>query len=48
MLGLVPGIHVFAALQLSKSWMAGTTPAMTFNFSRLPAEERSAATRLAP
>jgi hypothetical protein len=26
--GLVPGIHVFL-LQLSKTWMAGTSPAMT-------------------
>jgi len=25
--GLVPGIHAFLAL--SKSWMAGTSPAMT-------------------
>jgi hypothetical protein len=25
--GLVPGIHVF--LQQSKTWMAGTSPAMT-------------------
>jgi len=23
------GIHVFAALQLRKTWMAGTSPAMT-------------------
>ena len=27
--GLVPGIHVFAALQHNKTWMAGTSPAMT-------------------
>jgi hypothetical protein len=28
--GLVPGIHVFlAALSQSKTWMAGTSPAMT-------------------
>ena len=27
--GLVPGIHVFAALQQLKTWMAGTSPAMT-------------------
>jgi hypothetical protein len=26
--GLVPGIHVFTA-QKSKTWMAGTSPAMT-------------------
>jgi hypothetical protein len=27
--GLVPGIHVFAELDLEKTWMAGTSPAMT-------------------
>jgi hypothetical protein len=27
--GLVPGIHVFAFLAASKTWMAGTSPAMT-------------------
>jgi hypothetical protein len=27
--GLVPGIHVFAELQLEKTWMAGTSPAIT-------------------
>lgn len=27
--GLVPGIHVLAALQSQKTWMAGTSPAMT-------------------
>jgi hypothetical protein len=27
--GLVPGIHVFAASPESKTWMAGTSPAMT-------------------
>jgi hypothetical protein len=26
---LVAGIHVFAAIQKRKSWMAGTSPAMT-------------------
>ena len=26
--GLVPGIHAFAALQ-KKTWLAGTSPAMT-------------------
>jgi hypothetical protein len=26
---LVAGIHVFAAFQRSKAWMAGTSPAMT-------------------
>ena len=27
--GLVPGIHVFAAWRTRKTWMAGTSPAMT-------------------
>ena len=27
--GLVPGIHVFLDLSQSKTWMAGTSPAMT-------------------
>jgi hypothetical protein len=27
--GLVPGIHVLAVLQKRKTWMAGTSPAMT-------------------
>jgi hypothetical protein len=27
--GLVPGIHVFAAIIQEKTWMAGTSPAMT-------------------
>jgi hypothetical protein len=27
--GLVPGIHVFSLLRLLKTWMAGTSPAMT-------------------
>jgi hypothetical protein len=27
--GLVPGIHVFRCTPESKSWMAGTSPAMT-------------------
>jgi hypothetical protein len=27
--GLVPGIHVFAVSQQEKTWMAGTSPAMT-------------------
>jgi hypothetical protein len=31
MLGLVPGIHVLAALKSRKTWMAGTSPAMTKN-----------------
>jgi hypothetical protein len=29
--GLVPGIHVFAVWLKSKTWMAGTSPAMTEN-----------------
>jgi len=27
--GLVPGIHVFTRLAARKTWMAGTSPAMT-------------------
>jgi hypothetical protein len=27
--GLVPGIHVFAKRAARKTWMAGTSPAMT-------------------
>jgi hypothetical protein len=27
--GLVPGIHAFILLSVSKTWMAGTGPAMT-------------------
>jgi hypothetical protein len=27
--GLVPGIHDFPAFELRKTWMAGTSPAMT-------------------
>jgi hypothetical protein len=27
--GLVPGIHVFLVFEGSKTWMAGTGPAMT-------------------
>jgi hypothetical protein len=27
--GLVPGIHVFAGSTEQKTWMAGTSPAMT-------------------
>ena len=27
--GFMPGIHVFAAFKTSKTWMAGTSPAMT-------------------
>jgi hypothetical protein len=26
---LVPGIHAFILLSVSKTWMAGTSPAMT-------------------
>jgi hypothetical protein len=29
MLGLVPGIHVFTEAAYRKTWMAGTSPAMT-------------------
>jgi hypothetical protein len=32
--GLVPGIHVFAALMKEKTWMAGTSPAMTLKLAR--------------
>jgi hypothetical protein len=28
--GLVPGIHVLAAPKQIKTWMAGTSPAMTW------------------
>jgi hypothetical protein len=27
--GFMPGIHVFLSLGTSKTWMAGTSPAMT-------------------
>jgi hypothetical protein len=27
--GLVPGIHVVAKVEREKTWMAGTSPAMT-------------------
>jgi hypothetical protein len=27
--GLVPGIHVFTCRRIAKTWMAGTSPAMT-------------------
>jgi hypothetical protein len=27
--GFMPGIHVLTALQKAKTWMAGTSPAMT-------------------
>jgi hypothetical protein len=27
--GLVPGIHVFTDVQRRKTWMAGTSPALT-------------------
>ena len=30
--GLVPGIHDFAEVQSSKTWMTGTSPAMTKNY----------------
>jgi hypothetical protein len=32
--GLVPGIHVFLLYQKSKTWMAGTSPAMTVRAAR--------------
>jgi hypothetical protein len=41
--GLVPGIHVFAALKRSKTWMAGTSPAMTIYSGRYPLRSPSAA-----
>ncbi len=31
--GLVPGIHVFVASMEEKTWMAGTSPAMTMELS---------------
>jgi hypothetical protein len=31
--GLVPGIHVFLFLSAVKTWMAGTSPAMTMVFA---------------
>jgi hypothetical protein len=35
--GLVPGIHVFDIHETAKSWMAGTSPAMTIeNWLVLP------------
>jgi hypothetical protein len=38
--GLVPGIHVFlAATLVSKTWMAGTSPAMTAIFYLFPGSE---------
>jgi hypothetical protein len=40
MRGLVPGIHVFSLLPSNKTWMAGTSPAMT-NLYRRHCEERS-------
>jgi len=51
--GLVPGIHVLAMLQQGKTWMAGTSPAMTLRVttvsmdqaivSTMPPSTRSAA-----
>jgi hypothetical protein len=32
--GLVPGIHVFLRSNKSKTWMAGTSPAMTMLLDR--------------
>src|SRR5690242_8444757 len=39
---LVAGIHVFLPVQTSKSWMAGTSPAMTTNGPAIvsPRQER--------
>jgi hypothetical protein len=34
--GLVPRIHAFAALKTRKTWMAGTSPAMTKNNVKRP------------
>jgi hypothetical protein len=31
--GLIPGIHDFPSITAAKTWMAGTSPAMTFNFN---------------
>jgi hypothetical protein len=31
--GLVPGIHVFAIGTAAKTWMAGTSPAMTLRMA---------------
>jgi hypothetical protein len=30
--GLVPGIDVFTATHETKTWMTGTSPAMTLNY----------------
>jgi hypothetical protein len=32
--GLVPGIHVLTVLRQRKTWMAGTSPAMTEKYTR--------------
>jgi hypothetical protein len=37
---LVAGIHVFAALQTTKTWMAGTSPAMTEHVHCDPQESK--------
>ncbi len=34
--GLVPGIHVYASHVQRKTWMAGTSPAMTGSESNVP------------
>jgi hypothetical protein len=39
--GLVPGIHVFLASRAAKSWMAGSSPAMTVE--RLCRHQKTAA-----
>jgi hypothetical protein len=37
--GLVPGIHVLAASTQEKTWMAGTSPAMTPMFYPEPSDQ---------
>src|SRR5436853_7186426 len=39
--GLVPGIHVLATLPAKKTWMAGTSPAMTERISMLIRREEA-------
>jgi hypothetical protein len=42
-LAYVAGIHVLAAVQENKAWMAGTSPAMTIDCCYFPACALSAA-----
>jgi hypothetical protein len=42
-LAYVAGIHVLAAVQENKAWMAGTSPAMTSHYCYFPACAFSAA-----